>query len=327
MDEAEEDDVAVLVCTCVPIFNGDAGTLPDFTGARFHVEAESVVFGLVMNEVFTGKSSLEQTWHRRLGHCGRNVETLKRLSGALGKKITFDFMCGPCVIVKAKKLSNAFRATSRRKATFFGERIHADFICMPNANCIGNYRYPILFADEYTDWLWVYFARHKSEFFTHFKDLVRSIQAHLGGRKKTEFLEQGLGISRLQTDGEAVLTSKAIGEFCVSMGITHEHQTAHNSEQNGFIENKIGYAWAGSEVMRRAGGLPPQYYPFTMRAFIHTHNLTPKSTPKPGLVPGITPFEAKNGKEIDFMKLIAHLRVVGSLCYAFVHKVERLETR
>ena len=83
VDEAEEEDVAALICTCCPVFNEDTGTIPDFTGARFHVEEESVVFGLVMNEVFTGKiarADLAQTPRALRTECG-DFEALVRSTG------------------------------------------------------------------------------------------------------------------------------------------------------------------------------------------------------------------------------------------------------
>ena len=100
---------------------------------------------------------------------------------------------------------------------------------MPNDNSIGGFRYCMLFVDEFSDKVFVYPTKRKSEFFTCFKHLCTELQAHAQG-KTNEYMDQGPGISQLRTDGEQVLNSKVVAAFCKELGIVHEHQTPYDSE-------------------------------------------------------------------------------------------------
>ena len=160
----------------------------------------------------------------------------------------------------------------------------------------------------------------KTEFMNTLKDLNRILQAHHQGRKKTEFIEEGIGISQLRSDGEAVLNTKVLEAFCKEIGLTHEKQCAYDSQQNGKVDNKISNIWQGSEAMRKAGGMPEMYWPFALQAYVHVHNMRPLNSNRTGFPDGVTPFEIFNNVEIEYKKLIKHTRILGCLAYGLVEK-------
>ena len=120
---------------------------------HFHVE-EAMCFA--MSDTFSGNISAEQLYHSRLGHPGNNPKLLKRLVEVVGKEVAFKFMCPSCVAAKATKLRGAFTNTTRRPATWFGQRLHTDLIILPNSSLLGGYRYATVYVDEFSDYVWVY---------------------------------------------------------------------------------------------------------------------------------------------------------------------------
>jgi hypothetical protein len=57
--------------------------------------------------------------------------------------------------------------------------------------------------------------------------------------------------------------------------------------------------------MRKGAGAPARYWPFSLRTFIHVHDLMPRRTEE-------SPWEVWNGVTVPFAKRIEHLRVWGT---------------
>ena len=129
-----------------------------------------------MTSVYSGSIPPDQLLHSRLGHPGNNDALLKRLQTALGKKPNFSFMCASCMLSKASRLSGEHNTTAKRRATRVGERLHGDMIVMPNDNSVGGNRYCAIFVDEFSDEIFPYPMKRKSEFLQIFKDLLRQLQ-------------------------------------------------------------------------------------------------------------------------------------------------------
>lgn len=66
-------------------------------------------------------------------------------------------------------------------------------------------------------------------------------------------------MAQLRTDGALEQVSKEVAEMCQAAGVKHETIVSHSPHQNGRVGRVIATLWEGSESIRRAGGLPPQY--------------------------------------------------------------------
>jgi hypothetical protein len=96
-------------------------------------------------------------------------------------------------------------------------------------------------------------------------------------------------------------------------GIRHELSSVYCQWQDGKSERFIRIYWEGGEAMRKAAGAPARYWPFSLRAFNHVHDLMPRRTKE-------SPWEGWNGVTVPFAKRIEHLRVWGTRCFFLVPK-------
>jgi len=102
-----------------------------------------------------------QTWHRRLGHL--NEADISRLATESADDIkidpaTTDSICIPCL--QGKQHVNINRQPAQR-ATQLGSKIHSN-LCGPiGTPSHSNYRYYIIYVDDWSRYIWVYFLKTK----------------------------------------------------------------------------------------------------------------------------------------------------------------------
>ena len=114
-------------------------------------------------------------------------------------------VCKRCVYGKMHRLP--FPKTSwRAKAPL--ELVHADIFGPTRTLSLGNKRYFILFVDDFTRMMWLYFLNEKSEAFSMFLEFKALVERQSGHQLKT-----------LQTDlgGEFIYTS--FMNYCKNEGI------------------------------------------------------------------------------------------------------------
>lgn len=113
-------------------------------------------------------------WHKRLGHT--NEAVLRSLSSSNSfpyNKEKFPNSCPPCFLGKQIKLP--FH-TSKSVITEPFEIVHSHVWTSPIPSMSG-IRYYVLFLDHFTQFLWVYHIRKKSEVFSkflHFSSYVKN---------------------------------------------------------------------------------------------------------------------------------------------------------
>ena len=106
------------------------------------------------------------TWHDRLDHGNpRCIHSMARnglVDGLkISDKIPENFECPVCA--QAKQHNINYPRVKYRQSTFAGQLIHSDVAGpFPEAHQTRN-RYAILFMDDYTEWIYVYFMVNKSD--------------------------------------------------------------------------------------------------------------------------------------------------------------------
>lgn len=101
------------------------------------------------------------TWHRRLGH--PSLGYLKCLFPSLSNcNVTLD--CEACVLAKSHNHSY-FSSSNHSNEPFCFDTFRC--VAVPEFNK-QSYSYFLLFIDDSTRMSWVYFLKHKSEFFDAF---------------------------------------------------------------------------------------------------------------------------------------------------------------
>ena len=131
-------------------------------------------------------------------------------------------MCGPCQHGKQTRTSHKTKEHCTSKPL---EIIHAD-VCGPTRNqALQGERYFVLFVDDYTRMMWIYFIKYKSETFECFKNLKALVEN-----------EKDSKIKCLRTDRGGEFTSNEFSKFCNIHGIKREFSAARTPQQNGVVE-------------------------------------------------------------------------------------------
>ncbi|KAH9681306.1 hypothetical protein KPL71_026926 [Citrus sinensis] len=158
--------------------------------------SKNKVFPLVMPldenvALKTENSDLSNLWHLRYGHLnykGLNLLKQKNMVIGLPDIGRYEKVCEGCIYGKMHRLpfpKNSWRA----KAPL--ELVHAD-ICGPTRTfSLNNRRYFILFVDDYTRMMWIYFLNEKSEAFSTFLQFKALAERQSGCKMKTLRTDRG----------------------------------------------------------------------------------------------------------------------------------------
>jgi transposase InsO family protein len=255
------------------------------------------------------------TWHHRCGHL--NYPALIQLvkSGAVdGLKVTGSLAppehgdgCLACALGKARRLPyEAGRTRAKRP----GEMFHADLFG-PGAPTVDGKRYGLIITDDESAERWGFLLRSKDEAGEILQTFILEQERRFGQRidRLTLTLRTDLG-------GEFVgsVASDSLARFLRSRGIRHEFAVARSPQQNGVAERAVDIGKTGSRTLLAAtmcaeAGLPPKYWGFAFKSFIHAWNRVPSSANG-----GRIPHEAYYGERAD----VSHLVAWG--CDAVVHE-------
>ena len=164
-------------------------------------------------------------WHKRLGHTSfKNLINISKIKAVQDIPRPFkpnQVVCGPFQHGKQTKTSHKTKELSTSKPL---EIIHAD-VCGPTRNQgLQGERYFVLFFDDYTRMMWIYFIKYKYETFECFKNLKSLVEN-----------EKDSKIKCLRTDRGGEFTSNEFSKFCNIHGIKREFYVARTNKKNGVV--------------------------------------------------------------------------------------------
>jgi transposase InsO family protein len=103
--------------------------------------------------------------------------------------------------------------------------VHAD-VCGPmNMTSIIGAKYLLLFVDDFSRKMWVYFLRLKSDMFKEFQNFKELVEN-----------ESGCHITSLRSDNGGEFYSKEFNNFFAKHGIKRQCTTPYAPQQNGVVE-------------------------------------------------------------------------------------------
>ena len=165
-----------------------------------------------------GDSPLQ--WHRRLGHPG-----ITKLRLALPWITLSTFECESC------QLGKHFRSTYSRldsiPSTHPFDLVHCDVWGPSRTSSISNFRYYIVFIDDFSRASWVYLLRDRTNVLPSVRQFLQEISTQYSLTPKI-----------LRTDNAMEFVQTALQDHCSSLGIIHQTSCPHTSQQNGVAERK-----------------------------------------------------------------------------------------
>ena len=271
------------------------------------------VGGVSIGRTNIGRIPLGDLVHRRLGHASwGNKHLASRLRSAFGDTSLGSghstASCDACCKTKAKQVFS--RAAPTRPIRRPLERVHADFVPSLPTLGVGGFVGFLLIVDEFTDHIFTYPIRSKSELPLILESFRVHAERHFRERMGT--VSWPTELASIRTDGEPVCVSDAMRAWCADHNIKHELCAPYCQWQNGKAERAIQTVWQGAEAMRVAAGAPPSFWVYCVAAFVRTRNVLAM-----GAHP-LSPWERWNLAAVPLRLRIAPLRVWGTLCYRFV---------
>uniref|UniRef100_A0A2N9FUI2 Integrase catalytic domain-containing protein n=1 Tax=Fagus sylvatica TaxID=28930 RepID=A0A2N9FUI2_FAGSY len=128
----------------------------------------------------------------------------------------------------------------------------------------NDFRFYLVFVDEFTKFTWVYLLKHKSDTFQVFTQFRAMIE--------TQF---SLPIKILRTDCGGEFLSTPFNQFCLSKGIIHQLSCPHTPQQNGVAERKHRHLVQCALALLSQSKLPLSYWSYAISTAAHIINKLP----------------------------------------------------
>ncbi|KAK3256629.1 hypothetical protein CYMTET_34246 [Cymbomonas tetramitiformis] len=249
--------------------------------------------------------------HLRLGHIG-DVTMQDMLDEGVPMGITSaqyakslvlrcSERCVSCRLTKAIRPS--MKPTGRERAEEIGLLVWSD-TCGPFRHSAGGYRWFVLFLDDCTSWLCVYFLKKKSDYLGALEEFLVEVRKHRSRMKIEEKYHMVL-----HTDGDSTMIAGQTQQYCKERGIEQRHGSPYLHENQARVERSHRTVQAMARALLVTSGFGVEVWPLAVRHTVYTLNRTFQ---KP--LHRQSPYYKLYGKHYD----LSLLRVFGCLAYAFV---------
>ncbi|KAK3263746.1 hypothetical protein CYMTET_27477 [Cymbomonas tetramitiformis] len=249
--------------------------------------------------------------HIRLGHIG-DVTMQEMLDEEVPMGITIaqyakslvwrcPERCISCRLTKAIRPS--MKSTGRESAAEIGLLVWSD-TCGPFRPSAGGYRWFVLFVDDCTAWICVYFMKRKSDYLAALEKFLAEVRQHRSRMRLEEKYHMVL-----HTDGDSTMIAGQTQQYCKDQGIEQRHGLPYLHENQARVERSHRTVQAMARALLLTSGFDVDMWPLAVRHSVYILNRT---------------FQKPLHKKSPYYKLygqhrdLSHLRVFGCLAYAFV---------
>lgn len=273
-------------------------------GTLYQLTGSTVVGAVAAAKSSMTESETTKLWHMRLGHMSLKGMTELSKRGLLDGKSTGSLeFCEHCVFGKQKRVSFS-AGIHRTKGTL--DYIHSDLWGPSRQVSKGGARYFLIFVDDYSRKVWIYFLKHKNDVLEYYKQWKTLIEKQTGRQ-----------IKRLRTDNGLEFVEKEITKFCLDEGIARHRTCVGRPQQNGVAERMNQTLVARARCMLSQAGLGKEFWAEAVYMAAHLVNRSPNSSI--GLK---TPEDMWSGSPANY----SNLRIFGCPAYAYVNN-GKLEPR
>lgn len=166
-------------------------------------------FSMAKQHVYSTKADETWLWHRRFGHYSlKSLKFMKDNDMVMDMSAIYvsDDVCECCQ--KGKMHRKAFPVNKAWRATHKLELVHTNISGPMSIPSLNGSKYFLLFIDDFTRMVWVYFMANKSEVFSIFKKFKAYVENQSECRIKT-----------LRSDNGMEYKSGEFVKFCEVVGI------------------------------------------------------------------------------------------------------------
>jgi len=261
-------------------------------GGLFKLTVKTIIQSKPEEANIVNQENLLQLYHERLAHQNkRHVKSVLKQAFDIDVSLDSEF-CEGCIFGKAHRLQFGTRV----RVTKPGELVHAD-VCGPFCYSYSNYRYFVLFKDDYSGYRFVYFMKEKSEVSEKLEWMLAECQTI--GHKVIELL----------SDNGGEFDNAEVRRILRKNGVRQRLIMPYSPQQNGCSERENRTLVEAARAMRLAHTeLPQALWAQLIQTAEYVLNRT-----APTCVKGKSPYEVWYNKKPK----ITHLRVFG--CTAYVH--------
>lgn len=128
------------------------------------------------------RSADEQVWHRRLGHPNTQVLQHLRMNKFISVNKPTVSLCDSCQISKSAKLP--FYPSESRAVSPLG-KIHCDLWGPAPIPSFQQFRYYVIFIDDFSRYCWLYPLKQKSDFIDVFVGFQKLVETQFTSKIKT----------------------------------------------------------------------------------------------------------------------------------------------
>jgi transposase InsO family protein len=107
------------------------------------------------------------------------------------------------------------------------ELVHSDVWGPAPIILYNDYRYYVIFIDDFSKTTWLYLMKNKSEVFSHFLTFTNLVE-----------IQYNKKIKILRTDNGTKFINQSFSNFTNSKGIIHQTSCVYTPQQNGVSERK-----------------------------------------------------------------------------------------
>jgi hypothetical protein len=254
--------------------------------------------------LLTHADESSRIWHERFKHL--NCRYMQQLS----KQILVDGLpnihfskgiCEGCVL--GKHPQEKFNKGKTQRASSPLDMIYSDLMGPFPHPSINKERFVLIFVDDFSRFIWIYFLRQKSEVFQHLKDFKALVETQSGKKIKV-----------LRTGNEGEYVNHEIQNLCHEAGIELHHTVPYTPRKNGVAKRKNRSLKEMASCMLHAKSLPQILWAEALNCATYIQNISPRRYFKDK-----TPYEAWNGLKPE----VTHFHIFDSHPWAWIPSEKR----
>lgn len=237
-----------------------------------------------------------QTWHKRLGHAAESNVKKLLITESTGININEEFnrrtnsnVCTSCL--QGKQTQKSYKLSETKTDEFLQEK------------SFGGAVYYVLFLDDFSNKVFVYMMKQKSEVPKLFNEFKNEVENQTGKRIKI-----------LRSDNGLEYCNSQLKKICFDNGIIHQTSAPYSPQQNG---NTFSMNWTLVEKARAMlydANLNKSFWAEATNTAAFLLNFIPNKS-----LNNKSPEEVWSGK----VKKLDFLRVFGCACMVMTPKEQR----